>query len=314
MLFSIVVPIYNEEETLFYSLEKLRTSLDTLELSEIDQFEFILVNDGSADRSAELISEAATEYKLKYERFKIRQIDFSRNFGHSAAVLAGLTFSNGDFVAIIDADLQDPPELIPKMYNKLKEGFDVVYGKRISRDSESYFKKVTAWCFYRVLKVFTEVKIPTDTGDFRVITKTVAKQVSKLGEQDPFMRGLVAWVGFKQAAFPYDRVSRKFGETKYPFRKMLKFALNSIVNFSGLPLQLSIVFSLLSVMACMSLGFWAIYQHYIGETVPGWTSILMVTLVCQSMTLAVMSIFGLYLYKIHKGVLNRPIYIIKDMD
>jgi len=235
MKLSIVVPVFNEEQTLSYSFERLNKVAEDLR-PRYDAIELVFVNDGSRDKTATIMR------ALKSAVADIRVLHFSRNFGHSAAVFAGLEASNGDHVAIIDADLQDPPEIIGQMLEGLNTGADVVYGQRIERKDETWFKKTTAWAFYRLLDRLAGTDIPKDAGDFRVMTREVVDAVLSCHESDPFLRGLVAWVGFEQRPFPYSRDGRKYGTTKYPFSKMLKFGLTAIVNFSEAPLRAAFYF------------------------------------------------------------------------
>jgi dolichol-phosphate mannosyltransferase len=237
---------------------------------------------------------------------------FSRNFGHSAAVFAGLSRVSGDLVAIIDADLQDPPELLSPMIQTLdKTGADVVYGQRSERKGESFLKRVTAWMFYRFLNLLSGVEIPRDTGDFRVMTREVSDAVSSLTEREPFLRGLVAWVGFKQVAFPYERQRREHGTTKYPLRKMIHFASHAIISFSLLPLRLAVYAGLLGMSCSLCLSVYALYLHAQGNTVPGWASIIVGFTFGQSTTLLVIGIIGIYLGRVHSSLQLRPRYILR---
>lgn len=308
--FSLVVPIYNEEEALPYTGERLRSIIPSLREAGCAEVEFILVNDGSQD---------ATSRVLKAEREKFAGvgssavvIEFSRNFGHSAAVFAGLAHARGDVIGIIDADLQDPPELLARMVRELDaQEADVVYGKRVARAGESAFKRFTAWGFYRVLNALSGVEIPRDTGDFRVMTREVADAVASLTEAEPFLRGLVAWVGFRQVAFPYERHSREHGTTKYPLRKMIRFAMLAILSFSQLPLRLAIYLGLLGVVASLSLAILALSVFFNGKAIPGWASTIIGFSFGQSTTLVVVGIIGLYLGRVHQAMQHRPRYIIR---
>lgn len=308
-ILSVVVPTYNEEETIAYSHKRLSESLINRKLSDFEGFELVYVNDGSADNTATILNEI--KKKNLIVKISIRIVHFSRNFGHSAAVIAGLEAAIGDHLVIIDADMQDPPEIIADMYLKSKDGYQVVYGKRKSRQKETRFKLITAWLFYRILNLMTGVVIPNDTGDFRLITREVKEALLLCQEPEPFLRGLVAWLGFDQFAFEYDREERKFGSTKYPFKKMLRFALNAISSFSTFPLKIAIYLSFLSFILCFGLIAWALFMHFTGTTVPGWASILSAFLFGQSMTLFVLGMVGFYVGKIHVGVQGRPRFIVK---
>ena len=227
MEISIVVPLYNEEKNIRLMHDRLVSSI--LKISS--NFEIIYVNDGSNDNSfLELL-------KLSNEDERVKYINFSRNFGHQIAVTAGLDYSKGAAVVIIDGDLQDPPEVIPEMYALYKEGFEVVYGQRLIRKGESFLKKITAKYFYRILKKITNINIPVDTGDFRLIDRKIVNDLKNMPEQNKFLRGQIAWLGYRQTSIFFERDERKFGETGYPFSKMLKFALDGITGFSDVPLQ-----------------------------------------------------------------------------
>lgn len=311
MNLSIVIPVFNEEETLAYSFERLIKALQTpfLDEARVTGVEIVFVNDGSKDKTPWLLEELRASRETA--KLKIKNLHFSRNFGHSSAVLAGLEEASGDVIAIIDADLQDPPELLGPMVEELGKGYDVVYGQRLQREKESVFKRLTAWGFYRTLNLLTGFPIPNDTGDFRVMKREVLESLLRCGEPDPFLRGLVAWVGYRQKAYPYVRESRKFGSTKYPFKKMLKFALHAILNFSVTPLRLAIYFAFITFVGCLVLIAWALKVHFDGHTVPGWTSMLVAFLLGQSMSLLVMGVIGLYIGQIHIGVQGRPRYIVR---
>ena len=308
-IFSVVIPVYNEQETIEYSHNRLVASLQGGDLAEFKIIELIYVNDGSRDQSAAMLSEI--KRRTTNPGIKVVLIHFSRNFGHSAAVMAGLEQARGDYTLIIDADLQDPPEIVSAMYRKLLEGYEVVYGKRLSRKNETMFKRSTAWLFYRILNFMAGVTIPKDTGDFRIISRAVRSALLECREPEPFLRGLVAWLGFNQYAFEYQRDERKFGTTKYFYRKMFSFALNAISSFSTLPLKFAIYLSFMSFVFCLALIGWAVGMHLHGGTVPGWASILSAFLFGQSMTLFTIGVIGLYVGKIHVGIQARPRYIVR---
>lgn len=307
-LLSLVVPCFNEEETLAYTHERLCAVLNSPEWKDLSKFEIVYVNDGSRDQTAAILNQFAASSS---DRIQVQALHFARNFGHSNAVLAGLQEAKGNFIAIIDADLQDPPELLIPMFAELLAGQDVVYGQRRSREAESLFKKFSAWAFYRLLGSLTGFAIPKDTGDFRIIRREVLEALLACGEQNPFLRGLVAWVGFRQKAFPYDRQARKFGTTKYPLRKMIKFASQAILSFSTAPLKIAIYLAFFTFVLSLGIIVWALVVHTSGYTVPGWTSMVVAFLMGQSMTLFVMGVIGLYIGQIHVGVQNRPRYILK---
>ena len=302
---SIVVPVYNEEKSIRLMYDRLLASVTVIS----HNFEIIFVNDGSRDNSfLELV-------KLSKEDTRIKYINFSRNFGHQIAVTAGLDLSKGDAVVIIDGDLQDPPEVIPEMYAKHKEGFEVVYGQRLKRKGESFFKKITAKYFYRILKKITSVNIPIDTGDFRLIDRKIVNDLKNMPEQNKFLRGQIAWLGYRQTSVFFERDERKFGETGYPFSKMLKFALDGITGFSDVPLQFvtktGIFISFISFLVIL----YAIFSHFILErTITGWTSLIISSMFIGGVQLISIGIIGEYISRINKNVQNRPLYIIDQTN
>jgi dolichol-phosphate mannosyltransferase len=302
---SIVVPVYNEEKSIRLMYDRLLASITVIS----SNFEIIFVNDGSRDNSfLELV-------KLSKEDARVKYINFSRNFGHQIAVTAGLDKTKGDAVVIIDGDLQDPPEVIPEMYAKHKEGFEVVYGQRLKRKGESFFKKITAKYFYRILKKITNVNIPVDTGDFRLIDRKIVNDLKNMPEQNKFLRGQIAWLGYRQTSVFFERDERKFGETGYPFSKMLKFALDGITGFSDVPLQFvtktGIFISFLSFLIIL----YAIFSHFVLEkTITGWTSLIISSMFIGGVQLISIGIIGEYISRINKNVQNRPLYIIDQTN
>lgn len=309
---SLIVPVYNEEHALPFTCARLRAAAVGLsERAEVQHTEFIFVDDGSQDGSSAVLNSERNKFNREGHA-SCKVVRFSRNFGHSAAVFAGLEAATGDLVGIIDADLQDPPELLIDMIRELdKQGADVVYGQRVARQGEGFFKRLSAWAFYRVLNMLSGVDIPRDTGDFRVMTREVSDVVASLTEREPFLRGLVAWVGFKQIAFPYERHAREHGETKYPLRKMVRFAMHAILSFSLLPLRLAIYFGIAGVVFCGALAGYAFFHFWTGKTVPGWASTIMGFALGQSTTLIVVGIIGLYLGRVHMALQRRPRYIVR---
>jgi dolichol-phosphate mannosyltransferase len=302
---SIVVPLYNEEKNIRLMYDRLVSSI----LKITSNFEIIYVNDGSNDNSfLELV-------KLSNEDERVKYINFSRNFGHQIAVTAGLDYSKGAAVVIIDGDLQDPPEVIPEMYAKHKEGFEVVYGQRLKRKGESFLKKITAKYFYRILKKITSINIPLDTGDFRLIDQKIVKELKNMPEQNKFLRGQIAWLGYRQTSVFFERDERKFGETGYPFSKMLKFALDGITGFSDVPLQFvtktGIFISFISFLVIL----YAIFSHFILErTITGWTSLIISSMFIGGVQLISVGIIGEYISRINKNVQNRPLYIVSETN
>ncbi|MBE7063051.1 MAG: glycosyltransferase family 2 protein [Clostridia bacterium] len=302
-MISVIVPLYNEEEVIEESYRRLTAVMQSLN----EDYELILINDGSRDRTASLA--AALCEKDRH----VRLICFSRNFGHQIAITAGMDYAAGDAVVIIDADLQDPPELIPKMVEKWREGYHVVYGKRTRRQGETIFKKVTAKLFYRFLKRMTQVDIPTDTGDFRLIDRKVCDAMKKLGERNRYVRGLVSWVGFKQYALEYVRDERFAGETKYPLKKMLKLAMDGISSFSYKPLKLAtLVGFVLSGLSFLYLLIVLIQKLCGFAMVRGWASILAVQLFFNGVMLIMLGIIGSYIGRIYEEAKGRPLYIVQE--
>ena len=302
---SIVVPVYNEEKSIRLMYDRLLASITVIS----NNFEIIFVNDGSIDNSfLELV-------KLSKEDERVKYINFSRNFGHQIAVTAGLDYSKGTAVVIIDGDLQDPPEVIPEMYAKHKEGFEVVYGQRLKRKGDNFFKKITAKYFYRILKKITSINIPLDTGDFRLIDQKIVKDLKNMPEQNKFLRGQIAWLGYRQTSVFFERDERKFGETGYPFSKMLKFALDGITGFSDVPLQFvtktGIFISFISFLVIL----YAIFSHFILErTITGWTSLIISSMFIGGVQLISVGIIGEYISRINKNVQNRPLYIVSETN
>ena len=302
---SIVVPVYNEEKSIRLMYDRLLASITVIS----NNFEIIFVNDGSIDNSfLELV-------KLSKEDERVKYINFSRNFGHQIAVTAGLDYSKGTAVVIIDGDLQDPPEVIPEMYAMYKEGFEVVYGQRLKRKGDNFFKKITAKYFYRILKKITSINIPLDTGDFRLIDQKIVKDLKNMPEQNKFLRGQIAWLGYRQTSVFFERDERKFGETGYPFSKMLKFALDGITGFSDVPLQFvtktGIFISFISFLVIL----YAIFSHFILErTITGWTSLIISSMFIGGVQLISVGIIGEYISRINKNVQNRPLYIVSETN
>ena len=301
--YSVVVPVYNEEavaQECYVRLTKVMASLR-------DAYELIFVDDGSRDQTNAIISDFCRQDS------HVRLVSFSRNFGHQAAISAGMDLSSGQAVIIIDADLQDPPEVILEMVKKWKEGYDVVYGQREKRKGESVFKKATAKLFYRFLSAQTDVDIPVDTGDFRLIDRKVCDVLSSLTEKNRYVRGLVSFAGFRQTGVRYVRDERFAGETKYPLKKMMNFAVDATTSFSKKPLKLAGYVGLFLSMASFVYLFITIYlKLFTQTTVSGWASILCVSLFFNGVVLIMLGIIGEYIGRIYYEVKNRPLYIIKE--
>ena len=302
---SVVIPIYNEEGNIPLLYERLTAVMQGMGIS----WEFIFINDGSRDRSIQLLKELAGKDP------RVRYIDFSRNFGHQIAVSAGLDHSRGEAVVIMDADLQDPPELLPDMYRKYKEGFEVVYARRRSREGESWFKKTTARLFYRMLSRLSTVEIPLDTGDFRIIDHKVVEVLRNMPEKSKFLRGQISWIGFRQTFLEYDRQERHAGETNYPFKKMLSLALDGITGFSDLPLRFVTYFGLLVTGFAFLGTLYVLYSRFVmRDFVEGWSSLMITVLFIGGVQMIAIGVIGEYLSRIHANVRNRPLYIVRESN
>ena len=302
---SIVIPIYNEQEGIPELYNRLRESVEKIS----SDYEMIFVNDGSKDNSlAELI-------RLSQQDSRVFYIQFSRNFGHQIAVTAGLDRCKGQSVVIIDGDLQDPPELIVDLYNKHKEGFDVVYAARRKRKGEGLFKKITAKLFYRIMKRITSIDIPMDTGDFRLMDQKVVAYLKQMPEQNKFLRGQIAWLGFRQTQVLFDRDERKHGQSGYPLSKMLRFALDGITSFSDKPLEMVSRLGFFVSLVSFFVILYALYSHYLlNQTITGWTSLIISSMFIGGIQLISIGVIGEYISRINKNVLNRPIYIIEHTN
>lgn len=302
MLISIITPCYNEEEVINETIRRLNNSVKNIDKYK---FEFIFINDGSTDRTEQILKKNSLTDK------KIKIISFSRNFGHQAALAAGLENCKGDAAIIIDADLQDPPELIKDMIIKWNKGFKVVYGKRIERKNETIFKKLTAKYFYRILNFLAEVDIPLDTGDFRLIDKSIIEILKTMPENKKFYRGLIAWCGFKQTAIEYSRDKRFAGKTKYPLFKMIQFSVDGILSLSIKPLKI-ITFIGFFIAFVSFFGIANIIYNKIvyGTLITGWASLLVTILFIGGIQLISIGILGEYLGRSYSEIQKRPKYII----
>ncbi len=302
---SVVIPIYNEEKI----ITELHRRLSEAVAKISDSYELIFINDGSIDNSlAELV-------KLSHNDPKSYYINFSRNFGHQIAVTAGLDHTNSKCVVIIDGDLQDPPELIPELYAKYIEGFEVVYARRKEREGETFFKKYTAKLFYLTLRRITSIDIPIDTGDFRLIDRKIVEYLKIMPEKNKFLRGQIAWLGFNQTAVYFNRDKRKYGKTGYTLSKMLRFAMDGITSFSDKPLSFvtNIGFAISGLSFLIIL--YAIFSHYfLKQTITGWTSLIISSMFIGGIQLISVGIIGEYISRINKNTLNRPLYVIQDSN
>jgi len=305
MLLSVVVPIFNEEENIRLLHERSCGVVQKLNA----QLEFIFVNDGSRDNSLAIIKLLAAAHS------NVKFIDFSRNFGHQIAVTAGLDIAKGDAVVIIDADLQDPPELIAEMFAKWQEGFEVVYAKRKERRGENFFKKFSAKLFYRVINKMISFNIPMDTGDFRIIDRKIVDVLKSMPEQQKFLRGQISWAGFKQTYVEYDRDPRHAGETGYTFKKMIKFALDGITSFSDAPLKLASLIGFIVSGFAFLMILYALYARFISrDYVQGWTSLMLAVLFLGGIQLICLGMIGEYISRVANNIKNRPLYIVRETN
>jgi polyisoprenyl-phosphate glycosyltransferase len=301
---SLVVPVFNEEAVIGAFYERATRALASLEGFS---YEVVFVDDGSRDATYERLARFAAEDG------HVRVLKFSRNFGHQIAITAGIDHALGDCVVIIDADLQDPPEVVASMVEQWRLGFDVVYGVRLDRAGETRVKLATASAFYRLLATLTDIHIPANVGDFRLISRRVVNQLKQLKEKDRFVRGLVSWVGFKQTGITYRRDPRYAGETKYPFRRMLKFAFDGITSFSTLPLKFATWIGYgTAVLAVMYLVY-VLIAKMLGQTVQGWTTIMVAMLFLGSVQLICLGILGEYLGRVFNEVKPRPMYVVEHV-
>ena len=303
-LISIVVPCHNEELVVAELHSRLRSTMMTLPNFD---FEILFVDDGSRDSTREIIQ------NLVELNSDVKLIVLSRNFGHQLAVSAGIDYSNGDAIVLIDADLQDPPEVITSMVEKWTQGADVVYGVRTKRKGESLLKKITAKYFYRLLRVLSGTDIPADTGDFRLISRRVADVLKDMPERDRFLRGMVSWTGFNQVGLPYERDARFAGKTKYSMKKMITFAADAIFSFSTAPLRLAILLGLLTSLLAFAGIVSAVYGRlFTDQWVEGWTFTIITIFFMGGIQLVTIGILGEYLGRLYLSSKARPLYVVKQ--
>lgn len=332
---SLIIPIYNEEAVIPELHKRLQEFIspctgkagcfgysqgenpdsppdtphreNSSQNGETMTWEVVFVNDGSRDNSLALLKELASKDK----RYKV--LSFSRNFGHQFAITAGMDRASGEAIVVMDADLQDPPEVVQQMITKWREGYDIVYAIRRKREGESFFKKITAALFYRLFRSMIGISIPLDAGDFRLMSRAAVRNLCELRENNRFIRGMVAWVGFKQTSIEYDRAARFAGETKYPLRKMIKFAVDGITSFSTLPLRFATWMGIFSGFVAIGAVFWVIYEKlYASGVVPGWATIMIAVSLGSSAQLIMTGILGEYIGRIFEEVKRRPLYIISE--
>ena len=301
----MIIPSYNEERNVGIMHERL-----TKTLSEItDSYEMIFVNDCSKDQTLLRIKELAERDS------HVKFLSFSRNFGHQIAVSAGLDFCTGEAVVIIDGDLQDPPELITQMYERYKEGYKVVYAKRKTREGETWFKKATAKIFYRLLASMTSIDIPVDVGDFRLIDRVIVEHLRNMPEKSKYIRGQIAWIGYKQTFVEYHRDARLYGTTNYPLKKMLRFALDGITAFSDKPLKIASGLGIFAAIVSLLALVYALVSHFcFHATITGWTSLILSVLFIGGVQLITIGIIGEYIARINNDVRNRPLYILDEKN
>lgn len=301
--YSVIAPVFNEIEGLqeFYTV--LSTVMNTLN----EPWELLLVDDGSQDGSRELI------WQLAEQDRHIVPLIFSRNFGHQIAVTAGMDHASGEAIIIIDSDLQDPPQIIPALISKWKDGYEVVYAVRREREGETWFKRTTAALFYRMIDRITDVRMPLDTGDFRLIDRSVLQTLNSMREKQRFLRGMSAWVGFNQVGVPYDRKSRFAGKSKYPFKKMLKLAMNAVTGFSSLPLQLSEYTGLFLLFSSLAYGIiWIIFAVAGRSFLPGQALTILILLLVGAAICLFLGVIGEYISRIYEEAKARPLYILRE--
>ncbi|MCP4120615.1 MAG: glycosyltransferase family 2 protein [Bacteroidetes bacterium] len=310
MELSIIIPVYNESDNIIPMFERIEATMDRLKdkFPASSDYEVVYVNDGSTDDSLIAIM------NLVGSNDHVGYINFSRNFGHQIAVSAGLDHVRGKAVVIIDGDLQDPPELIEELFTKWEEGYEVVYAQRTVRQGEGIFKKVSAKMFYKLITKITSVEIPVDTGDFRLVDQKIVDVLRNMPEKNKFLRGQIAWTGFRQIGVPYEREARHKGETGYPFRVMLRFALDGITAFSHLPLKIATWTGFIAFMFAIGMIIYALYAQFTGGTVQGWTSTIILVAFIGGLQLFCLGIIGEYIIRLITNIRNRPLYIIESSN
>lgn len=300
---SVIAPVYNEAKSLPELHRRVRAVLEDLG----EPWELLLVDDGSSDGSTEHIRDLAQQDE------HVRPVIFARNFGHQLAVTAGLDYSRGEAVIIIDADLQDPPEVIPDLVRRWREGYEVVYAVREERKGETWFKRFSASLFYRMIQLITDVEIPLDTGDFRLLDRKVVDALNSMRERHRFLRGMSSWVGFRQAGVPYSREARFAGETKYTFRKMLDFALNAVTGFSYFPLQLATYFGFISAaIAAIAIPVVIVLRLMGNQAFFGQATTLLAVLFLGGVQLISLGLLGEYIGRLYDEAKGRPLYVVRE--
>ena len=301
---SVVVPLFNEEDNVNALFDRIHKVLGEMDLTT----ELIFVNDGSKDKTLAKVFIIAQQHRW------VKYIDFSRNFGHQLAIFAGIERANGQYIVVMDGDGQDPPECIPELYEKALSGYEVVYAKRRKRKGENFMKKFTAKVFYRILARITQIEIPVDTGDFRIIHRKIRDILVTMPEQHKYIRGQISWIGFNQTFIEYDRDERMHGETKFTYKKMMRFALDGISSFSTWPLKVATITGFVVSGASFLLILYSLYQKFFGYTERGWTSMQISILFLGGIQLIGIGILGEYLGRVSDNVKNRPHYIIRNTN
>jgi dolichol-phosphate mannosyltransferase len=304
MELSVVIPCYNEEESIAEMHRRVKTACQA---APVKSYEIILINDGSRDQTLPIMKTLLeTDPNLVI-------VDLSRNHGHQLALTAGLSQAQGDYIFVLDADLQDPPELLNPMLERMRAGADVVYGRRAQREGETWLKVFTSSLFYRLLSYLSDYPIPRDVGDFRLMSKRVLKQFLAMPEQHRFIRGMIAWVGFRQEEFVYNRDPRFAGVTKYPLSKLLQFAFDAISSFSIKPLRISLLFAMLGVAFAGILALYIVYSYFYRNIISGWTSLACIMVFFNSLQLICIGMIGEYIGRIYIQSKNRPLFIINEV-
>lgn len=297
----MIIPVFNEQAVLPLTLGRLRSVLSGIDCS----YEIVFVDDGSHDRSFHLLAaESAADSRIKV-------LGFTRNFGHQTAITAGLDFATGDAVVVMDADLQDPPELLPAMVARYREGYDIVSPQRVSRKTDTWFKRKTAAGFYTLMRALADVNMPPEVGDFRLLSRGAVHALRKLREQHRFMRGIVAWLGLREALIPFEREARAAGTTKYPLWRMLSFSWTAITGFSAMPLRVTVTLGLIAVaVACGYLIYALLEALILKHTVWGWTSLVFLQCFFFGITLICVGLIGEYIARIYEESKDRPLYVV----
>lgn len=304
MELSIVIPCYNEEESV---LELHRRVQKACSDSDVKSYEIILVNDGSKDNTLSLMKDIVENDK------DVVIVNLSRNHGHQLALSAGLSEAKGQYIFVLDADLQDPPELLQPMLDRAHTGIEVVYGQRLRRKGETWLKRKTARAFYKLLSFLSDTEIPENVGDFRLMSRRVLDKLLEMPEQQRFIRGMIAWIGFKQEAYIYERDPRFAGVTKYPFWKLVHFAMDAISSFSIRPIRIAIPFAMIGVLIALILAFYAVHGYFFGATVPGWASLACIIAFFSSMQLLCIGLIGEYIGRTYIEVKRRPLFIVQEV-